>query len=53
VASFGAARPGPKERLSAGLARVIELRRTLHDDPAVNERWLAVKQWQAARLART
>lgn len=50
---FGEAKPGPKERLSAGLARVIELRRALHSDPAVNERWLAVKKWQAARLART
>lgn len=49
----GAAQPGPKERLATGLARVIELRRTLHADPAVNQRWMAVKQWQAARLART
>ena len=49
----GAAPPGPKERLASGLARVIELRRTLHVDPALNERWLAVKQWQSARLART
>ena len=45
--------PGPKERLASGLARVIELRRALHADPAVNERWLAVKHWQAGRLART
>jgi len=45
--------PGPKERLATGLARVIELRRTLHADAAVNARWLAVKHWQAARLART
>lgn len=50
---FGSTQPGPKERLASGLARVIELRRTLHADPAVNERWLAVKHWQAARLART
>ena len=48
-----AAQPGPKERLASGLARVIELRRTLHTDAAVNERWLAVKRWQAQRLART
>jgi len=48
-----AAPPGPKERLACGLARVIELRRALHADPAVNARWLAVKQWQASRLART
>jgi hypothetical protein len=48
-----AATPGPKERLASGLARVIEMRRVLHADPAVNERWLAVKHWQAARLART
>jgi len=48
-----AAQPGPKERLASGLARVIEMRRVLHADPAVNERWLAVKHWQAARLART
>jgi hypothetical protein len=47
------AQPGPKERLAAGLARVIEMRRLLHTDPAVNERWLAVKHWQAERLART
>jgi len=45
--------PGPKERLASGLARVIEMRRALHADPAVNERWLAVKHWQAGRLART
>ena len=44
---------GPKERLARGLARVIEMRRVLHADPAVNERWLAVKHWQAQRLART
>lgn len=49
----GAAQPGPKERLAVGLARVIELRRALHADPAVKERWLAVKHWQAGRLART
>jgi len=49
----GAERNGPKERLAEGLARVIELRRALHADAAVNERWLAVKHWQAGRLART
>jgi hypothetical protein len=48
-----AGQPGPKERLASGLARVIEMRRALHSDPAVNERWLAVKHWQARRLART
>ncbi len=48
-----AAQPGPKERLASGLLRVIEMRRALHADPAVNERWLAVKHWQADRLART
>jgi hypothetical protein len=48
-----AAQPGPKERLASGLARVIEMRRTLHADREVNERWLAVKHWQAQRLART
>jgi hypothetical protein len=48
-----AAQPGPKERLAAGLARVIELRRALHADPELNARWLAVKHWQAQRLART
>jgi hypothetical protein len=50
---FGDSRAGPKERLAAGLSRVIELRRRLHTDAAVNERWLAVKRWQASRLART
>jgi hypothetical protein len=48
-----AAPPGPKDRLARGLARVIELRRTLHADAELNERWLAVKHWQAQRLART
>jgi hypothetical protein len=48
-----ASQPGSKERLACGLARVIELRRALHADPAVNARWLAVKHWQASRLART
>ena len=42
-----------KERLAGGLARVIDLRRTLHADKAMAERWLAVKRWQATRLART
>lgn len=42
-----------KERLASGLARVIGLRRTLHADKAMAERWLAVKRWQATRLART
>jgi hypothetical protein len=32
---------------------VIEMRRSLHADPAANERWLAVKRWQSERLART
>jgi hypothetical protein len=49
----GTASASPKQRLAAGLARVIELRRALHADAAVNERWLALKHWQAARLART
>lgn len=49
----GAATGGPKERLAAGLARVIELRRTLHADAAVTDRWKAVKRWQSDRLART
>lgn len=49
----GAAQPGPKERLAAGLSRVIELRRALHADAEVNARWLAVKHWQGQRLART
>ena len=42
-----------KERLSAGLLRVIEIRRELHADAALAERWLAVKHWQSGRLART
>ena len=42
-----------KERLASGLARVIELRRALHADAPLAERWLAVKRWQATRLART
>ena len=46
-------RNGPKERLATGLQRVIELRRALHGDAAVNARWLAVKQWQSSRLERT
>jgi hypothetical protein len=50
---FGSFQPGPKERLASGLERVIGLRRTLHADPVVNERWLAVKKWQSDRLART
>jgi hypothetical protein len=49
----GAASGGPKERLAAGLARVIELRRTLHTDAALTGRWQEVKRWQAQRLART
>jgi hypothetical protein len=42
-----------KERLSAGLAQVIELRRALRADAPLAERWLAVKHWQSSRLART
>lgn len=41
------------ESLSAGLARVIELRRRLAADPALARRWHAVKSWQSARLAQT
>jgi hypothetical protein len=50
---FGGGRNGPKERLAAGLQRVIGLRRALQADAAVNARWQAVKQWQSSRLART
>jgi len=50
---MAAAASSAKERLASGLARVIELRRALHADAPLAERWLAVKRWQATRLART
>jgi hypothetical protein len=40
-----------KEELSAGLARVIELRRRLALDPDLGEKWLEVKHFQS-QLAR-
>jgi signal transduction histidine kinase len=40
-----------KEDLSAGLIRVIQLRRSLQADPALGEKWLAVKRHQS-ELAR-
>lgn len=42
-----------KARLAGALNRVIELRRQLGGDPALAQRWRAVKQWQAERLRRT
>jgi len=50
---MAAAASSAKERLASGLARVIELRRALHADAPLAERWLAIKRWQATRLART
>ncbi|MEG2154707.1 MAG: hypothetical protein RRY41_07010 [Burkholderiaceae bacterium] len=40
-------------QLSAGLARVIELRRRLAADPALAAHWCSLKHWQSARLAQT
>lgn len=40
-------------RLAAALTRVIELRRQLESDPALGDKWHAVKLWQAQRLRRT
>lgn len=45
--------PSPQQRLATTLLRVIELRRSLDADAALGRRWLAVKEWQAARLRRT
>jgi hypothetical protein len=42
-----------RNRLATALARVIALRRQLHADAALNERWLALKHWQCERLRRT
>lgn len=40
-------------QLSAGLERVIGLRRQLAADPELAADWLALKHWQSARLAQT
>lgn len=40
-------------RLTEGLDRVIDLRRCLAVDPALAQRWLALKHWQSQRLAQT
>lgn len=42
-----------KQRLADALVRVIALRRTLHADAAIAERWRAVKRYQSERLQRT
>jgi hypothetical protein len=42
-----------KQRLAEALTRVIALRRSLQADPAINERWRAVKRYQSERLQRT
>lgn len=42
-----------QDRLSGGLARVIELRRSLAADPGLAARWHALKHWQSQRLAAT
>lgn len=41
-----------KEQLSAGLARVISLRRALARDPEMGDKWLAVKRFQSALMRR-
>lgn len=43
----------PKDRLTAHLERVIELRRALRSDPARARTWLALKHWQSDRLRRS
>jgi hypothetical protein len=53
VAATPSAAPTTKQRLAAGLQRVIAMRRALAQDPQVAARVLAVKQWQAERLRRT
>jgi hypothetical protein len=42
-----------KERLADALTRVIALRRNLESDPALAQRWRAVKAWQSQRLRDT
>ncbi|MFN7309189.1 MAG: FFLEELY motif protein [bacterium] len=43
----------PKDRLTAHLQRVIELRRSLRTDTARARTWLALKRWQSDRLRRS
>lgn len=50
---FGTATPATQKKLSDALGRVIDLRARLHADAALGARWLAVKNWQSERLART
>ena len=50
---FGTATPATQKKLSDALGRVIGLRARLHADAALGARWLAVKNWQSERLART
>jgi hypothetical protein len=50
---FGAPSPATQKKLTDTLGRVIELRASLHADEELGRRWLAVKNWQSQRLART
>jgi hypothetical protein len=50
---FGGADSDLQERLSRALADVVALRAQLAADRKLNERWRAVKQFQAARLRET
>jgi hypothetical protein len=50
---LGAASAGTQKKLTDALGRVIALRARLHADSDLADRWLAVKRWQAGRLART
>jgi hypothetical protein len=50
---FGSADSDLQQRLTDALAAVMELRGALASDPRLNERWRAVKQFQADRLRAT
>ncbi len=50
---FGTATPATQKKLTDVLGRVIELRARLHADAELGARWLAVKNFQSERLART
>jgi hypothetical protein len=50
---FGAADSDLQQRLTDALAAVMALRGRLASDPRLNERWRAVKQFQADRLRST
>jgi len=50
---FGTASIATQKKLTDALSRTIAMRERLHADRDLGARWMAVKEWQSQRLART